>query len=185
MSLAGPLRVPAGAENLEIQYTAPSFIKPEQIHFKFKLEGLDSNWIDAGSRRIAYYSHLPPGSYVFHVIAGNSDGVWNNEGKRLAITVLAPFYETWWFELIVLIGVGALAALAWKYRVAPLEQAQAVQQAFSRQLIASQEAERKRIAAEMHDSLGQRLIVIKNLALFLLRSRKNVAASSPLAAFTA
>jgi signal transduction histidine kinase/ligand-binding sensor domain-containing protein len=178
VKLTGPLRLPPRAENLEIHYTAPSFIKPEQIHFKYKLEGLDSNWIDAGARRIAYYSHLPPGKYVFHVIAGNSDGVWNNEGKTLAVTVLAPFYQTWWFELLALLTIGALVAAAWKYRVSQLEQAQAVQQAFAQKLIASQEAERKRIAADMHDSLGQRLIVIKNLALFLLRSKKNGAADN-------
>jgi signal transduction histidine kinase/ligand-binding sensor domain-containing protein len=167
-----PLRIPPSRPNVEISYTAPNFINAAQTHFKYRLEGLDSDWVDAGGRRIAYYSHLPPGEYVFHVIAGNSDGVWNNEGKRLDITVLAPFYETRWFEILALLTLGGLVALAWKYRVAQLQGAQAAQQAFSRQLIASQEAERKRIAAEMHDSLGQRLVVIKNLAYLLLRSKK-------------
>ncbi len=102
--------------------------------------------------------------------------MWNNEGKTLAVTVLAPFYETWWFEMLMLLAVGALVAMAWRYRVSQLQRVQAAQQAFSRQLIASQEAERKRIAAEMHDSLGQRLIVIKNLAHFLLRSKKEAPA---------
>jgi signal transduction histidine kinase len=97
--------------------------------------------------------------------------VWNQEGKTLAITVLAPFYETQWFQMLVLLILGGLIALSWRYRVSQLQQAQAAQQAFSQQLIASQEAERKRIAAEMHDSLGQRLIVIKNLAYLLLRAR--------------
>jgi signal transduction histidine kinase/ligand-binding sensor domain-containing protein len=167
-----PLRIPPGRPNVEISYTAPNFINASQTHFKYRLEGLDSDWIDAGGRRIAYYSHLPPGEYSFHVIAGNSDGVWNQEGKTLAITVLAPFYETRWFELLVLLTLSALIAMAWRYRVAQLQRAQVAQQAFSRQLIASQEAERKRIAAEMHDSLGQRLVVIKNLAYLLLRSKK-------------
>jgi signal transduction histidine kinase/ligand-binding sensor domain-containing protein len=170
------LRIPPGRADVEINYTALSFINSAQTHYKYRLEGLDSDWVDAGARRIAYYSHLPPGKYTFHVIAGNSNGVWNNEGKTLAVTVLAPFYETWWFEMLVLLAIGALTALAWRFRVSQLKQAQVVQQAFSRQLIASQEAERKRIAAEMHDSLGQRLIVIKNLALFLLRSKKNAVA---------
>ena len=174
-SLTESIRIAPNAENLEIQYTAPSFIKPEQIHFKYKLENLDSNWIDAGVRRVAYYSHLPPGKYAFHVVAGNSDGVWNNEGQTLAITVLAPFYKTGWFEMLLLLALGCLVATAWHYRVAQLERAQATQQAFARQLIASQEAERKRIAAEMHDSLGQRLVVIRNLALFLLRAKKTTA----------
>ena len=90
---------------------------------------------------------------------------------RLAVTVLAPFYETWWFVLLLLTGGGAVTAFAWKYRVSQLERAHDAQQAFSQQLIASQENERKRIAAELHDSLGQRLVVINNLALFALRSQ--------------
>ena len=174
--VSGLLRIPPGKANLEINYTALSFVNAAQTRFKYRLEGLDSDWVDANARRIAYYSHLPPGRYVFHVIAANSDGVWNKEGRTLAITVLAPFYQTWWFEMLILLAIGALAAVAWRYRVSQLKQVQAVQQAFSMQLIASQEAERKRIAAEMHDSLGQRLIVIKNLALFALRSKKNSAA---------
>ena len=171
-----PLRIPPGRPDVEINYTAPNFINAAQTHFKYRLEGLDTDWVDAGGRRIAYYSHLPPGDYVFHVIAGNSDGVWNQEGKALAITVLTPFYETRWFQMLVLLTLGAVVAMAWRYRVSQLEQAQAAQQAFSRQLIASQEAERKRIAAEMHDSLGQRLVVIKNLALILLRAKKSAPA---------
>jgi signal transduction histidine kinase/ligand-binding sensor domain-containing protein len=170
-----PLRIPPGRPNVEISYTAPNFINAAQTHFKYKLDGLDPDWIDAGGRRIAYYSHLPPGEYSFHVIAGNSDGVWNQEGKTLAITALSPFYETRWFQLLVLLTLGALVAMAWKYRVAQLQREQVAQQAFSRQLIASQEAERKRIAAEMHDSLGQRLVIIKNLAYLLSRSKKAAA----------
>jgi signal transduction histidine kinase/ligand-binding sensor domain-containing protein len=166
-----PLRIPPGRASLEISYTAPNFINAAQTHFKYKLDGLNSDWIDAGGRRTAYYSHLSPGKYTFHVIAGNSDGVWNQDGKTLAITVLAPFYETWWFQMLLLLTLAALVTGSWRYRVAQLHHARAVQQAFSRQLIASQEAERKRIAAEMHDSLGQRLVVIKNLAYLLLRSR--------------
>jgi signal transduction histidine kinase/streptogramin lyase len=167
-----PLRIPPSRPNVEISYTAPNFINAAQTRFKYRLEGLDSDWVDAGGRRIAYYSHLPPGEYVFHVIAGNSDGVWNNEGKSLAITVLAPFYEARWFEILALLTLGVIVAMSWRYRMSQLERARAAQQVFSRQLIASQEAERKRIAAEMHDSLGQRLVVIKNLAYLLLRSKK-------------
>ena len=169
---SGPLRIAPGTENLEIQYTAPSFLKPEDIHFKYRLEGLESRWVDAGSRRTAFYSHLPPGRYLFHVIAGNGDGVWSEEGKTLPITVLAPFYRTPWFLALVSLLVAVLIAVAWRYRVAQLDHARAVQQAFSRQLIASQENERKLIDAELHDSLGQRLVVINNLALFSLRAQK-------------
>jgi signal transduction histidine kinase/ligand-binding sensor domain-containing protein len=171
MPVTAPLRIHPGQENLEIQYTAPTFIKPVQSNFKYKLEGLESQWVDAGSRRTAYFSHLPPGKYTFRVIAGNSDGIWNLNGQAMAITVLAPFYETWWFAALVFMAAAAATTVAWNYRVAQLKRARAAQQAFSRQLIASQENERKRIAAELHDSLGQRLVVINNLALFALRSR--------------
>ena len=92
-----PVRIEPDQENLEIGYTALSFVNSEHIKFKYKLEGLDQDWIDAGTRRAAYYSHVPPGAYVFKVIAANSDGVWNTDGRSLRIIVLPPFYRTWWF----------------------------------------------------------------------------------------
>jgi signal transduction histidine kinase len=170
-SLERALRITPDKTDFEIQYTALSFIDSEQIRFKYMLENLDTDWVDAGARRTAYYPHVPPGDYVFRVIARNSDGAWNMEGGSLPMTVLAPFYKTWWFELLSVFCAATLVWAAWRYRVEQLEREQAVQQAFARQLIASQENERKRIAAELHDSLGQRLVVIKNLALFFLRAQ--------------
>jgi signal transduction histidine kinase/ligand-binding sensor domain-containing protein len=174
-----PLRIAPHQDNLEINYTAPSFIKADQIRFRYKLEGLESDWVDAGSRRTAYYSHLPPGNYVFSVIAENSDGIWNVQGKTLSISVLAPFYKKWWFFAILLLFSGALLLLFANRRITQLQRAKAVQQAFSQQLIASQEGERKRIAAELHDSLGQRLVVINNLALFALRAFRERSGDDP------
>jgi signal transduction histidine kinase/ligand-binding sensor domain-containing protein len=170
----GPMKIPPGRTNLEIQYTALSFIKSDQIQFRYRMEGLDSTWVDAGSRRIAYYSHLPPGKYSFQVIAGNSDGVWNTVGQRLSIEVLAPFYRTWQFLTFLFLLTAALIWFAANYRVIRLRQAKIAQQVFSQQLISSQERERKRIAGELHDSLGQRLVVINNLALFFLRAHRRL-----------
>ena len=152
-------------QNLEIHYTGLSFIKTEHVRFRYRLEGLDDDWVDVGTRRTAYYSHLPPGSYTFTVLAANSDGVWNVAGASIQIVARPPFWKTWWFTLIAALSVAALSAAVYRWRVAHLSRAKAAQETFSRQLIASQESERKRIAAELHDSLGQSLAIIKNLAL--------------------
>jgi ligand-binding sensor domain-containing protein/signal transduction histidine kinase len=149
-------------ENLEIQYTGLSWNRPQHLRFKYKLLGLDKEWVEAGSRRIAYYPHLPPGEYTFTVIADNGEGVWNREGKKLRILVLPPFYRTGWFLALIGLMVIGLATLAYQIRVRQLTRAKAAQETFSRQLIASQENERKRIAGELHDSLGQNLLMIKN-----------------------
>jgi signal transduction histidine kinase/ligand-binding sensor domain-containing protein len=159
-----PLRIAPGRGTFEIGYTSLSFVNPEYVRFRYRLNGLDDDWIDARTRRTAYYSHVPPGQYTFTVIAANSDGVWNTTGSSLQIVVLPPYYRTWWFVTLMVAGTGALVVVTWKRRESRLKRAHVAQQAFSHQLIASQEAERKRIAAELHDSLGQRLVVIKNLA---------------------
>ena len=155
-------------ENLEIKYTAISWTRPRQISFKYRIEGLDRDWIEAGTRRTAYFSHLPAGEYTFQVIADNGDGVWNTEGKSLRITVLPPFYRTWWFSLLLILAVSAAAYSIYKYRIGVLEKRNEQQKMFSRQIIRSQEQERSRIAANLHDSLGQQLLVIKNWAMMEL-----------------
>ncbi len=167
------VKLAPGQQSLEISYTGLSFIKPEQIRFKYKLTGLDQDWVDVGTRRTAYYSHLPPGTYTFTVIAANSDGVWNTEGQTLHITVVPPFWRTWWFLSVVGLSLVGLALLGYRRHVTKLQREKAAQVRFSRQLIQSQEYERKRIAGELHDGLGQNLLVIKNLALFGLASQNS------------
>lgn len=168
-------KIPAGEEQFSIHYTGLSFINPEQMKFKYRLEGLDKDWVDAGSRRTAYYSHVPPGSYTFRVMAANSDGVWNERGASIRINVVPRFYRTWWFLTLVVAAIAGVVALAYRRRVARLERRRSKQEAFARALIASQENERKRIAAELHDSLGQNLLVIKNRALMALKSPEDPA----------
>jgi signal transduction histidine kinase/ligand-binding sensor domain-containing protein len=165
-----PITLSPTQVSFEIQYTALSFVNPQHIRFKYKLEGLDQDWIDAGPRRTAYYSHLPSGNYSFRVIAANSDGVWNAQGAQLRLSIQPPFYKTWWFVAMVFIATAGVVVFGWKVRVSQLQRAYAAQEAFSRQLIASQERERKRIAAELHDSLGQQLLIIKNWAVLALTS---------------
>ncbi len=159
-----------GAENFEIHYTGLSFIMSERIRFKYIIEGLDRDWVDAGTRRVAYYSHAPPGSYTFKVIAANRDGVWNREGATVRIRIIPPFWRTWWFLSLAAAIFAGLVLLGFRLRITQLERARRAQEAFSEQLISSQESERKRIAAELHDSLGQHLLIIKNSALLALNS---------------
>ena len=155
-----------GQENLAIEYTGINWRRPQQIRFKFQLAGFNHDWVNAGTRRTAYFSNLPPGDYTFKVTADNGEGVWNTTDTSVRIIVLPRFYRTGWFlTLAIMTATGMVLAAFW-YRINQVEQRRAAQQAFSQQLIQSQEVERKRIAAELHDGLGQNLLVIKNRALF-------------------
>jgi signal transduction histidine kinase len=160
------IEVQPGPSDLEIQYTGLSFTVPEKVRFKYKLAGLHEEWVDVGTRRAAYYNHVPPGEYSFTVIAANSDGVWNTEGAVIKIVVIPPFYRTWWFMVLAVIAVALIGVALYEWRIWRLKRAKVTQEEFSRRLIQSQESERKRIAAELHDSLGQSLVIIKNRALF-------------------
>ncbi len=167
------LEIAPGKNDLQINYTGLSFVKPEQVRFRYKLEGLNDDWIEAGNRRAAYYSYVPPGEYKFRVIAANSDGVWNESGAMIRVVVQPPFWRTWWFAAALALSFVGLGFLIYNRRVAVLKRAHHVQEAFSRRLIESQEQERKRIAAELHDGLGQSLVIIKNRAVLSLTAREN------------
>jgi signal transduction histidine kinase/ligand-binding sensor domain-containing protein len=167
------LRLEPGQVNLEINYTGLSFISPELVKFKYKLDGLDQDWVDAGTRRTAYFAHLPPGTYSFRVIAANRDGVWNEQGATIQITVVPPFWRTRWFIAVAIASLVLLTYLFYQRRIAQLKQAHRAQERFSQQLIDQQEGERKRIAAELHDSLGQGLLLIKNRVALSLKFLKD------------
>ncbi|MBK7932221.1 MAG: diguanylate cyclase [Acidobacteria bacterium] len=111
-----------GLKDLEIQYTGISLIKSSQIKFQYKLEGHDEEWIDAGTRRTAYYSYLPPGSYTFRVKAANSDGVWNDAGATVKIELKPFFYQTWFFVMLCILGFSIVLLIIWKVSVHQLEQ---------------------------------------------------------------
>jgi len=158
------LTVPAGRRRVEIRYTGLSFTAPERVRFKQPLEGFDEDWREVGEERVASFLGLPPGNYGFRVIAANNDGVWNNQGASLALVVQPGWWQTWWFRgslAGVFVSAGPLIYLR---RVRHLQRARAALEAFSRQLIQQQEAERKRIAGELHDGLGQALLIVKNTA---------------------
>jgi len=133
-----------GNKNLEFVYTALSFRVPSRIAFRYKLEGFDKNWNDAGTRRQASYTNLPPGNYRFHVTACNPDGTCNDQGASLAFTLPAFFYQRPWFFAVCTILAIFLARLAYAFRI------QHLKRQFGIVL-----GERSRIARELHDTLIQ------------------------------
>ncbi len=108
--ISGKIEAPPGKGELEFHYTALSFLSPPKVRFKYRLEGYDTDWVDAGTRRVAYYTNIPPRKYTFAVRACNNDGIWNETGARLEVALAPHFYQTWWFYslcTLVLIGAGA------------------------------------------------------------------------------
>ena len=142
------VRFAAGTHSVEIDYTALSLTMPERVEFRYKLEGVDKDWQDAGTRRQAFYTSLAPGPYSFRVIACNNDGVWNEQGAILAFSVEPAWYQTNWF-LLLCISAGVLAV--WSlYRLRVRQIAKSISIRFDERL-----AERTRIARDLHDTFLQ------------------------------
>jgi ligand-binding sensor domain-containing protein/two-component sensor histidine kinase len=140
------IELPSGTKRLDLYYTAPSFLAPEKVTFKYRLEGFDKDWIDSGTRRIAYYTNLHPGAYTFRVLASNNDGVWNETGATFGFYLKPYFYQTYWFYALCLLGLALLGWLLFRLRE------RRVRAQFGAVL-----AERTRIAREIHDNLAQEL----------------------------
>jgi PAS domain S-box-containing protein len=149
MPLAAGLRIAPGRNRIEFQYTSLSMLIPARVRFKYRLEGYDRDWVDAGSRRVASYTRLPPGEYRFRVIASNDDGVWNLEGASVTFAVEPRFYQTYWFRgaftlLLLLAGLALQRLYTRRLRTRAEELARVVdertkdlrtQRAFLRQVI--------------------------------------------------
>ena len=113
-------QVAPGAERWEFHYTGLSLRVPQRSLFKYRLDGFDKDWVNAGNRRTAYYTRLPPGSYTFRVIASNDDGVWNDTGARFRFTLKPHFYQTLWFALLCILALLIAAAACYRWRVGHL-----------------------------------------------------------------
>jgi signal transduction histidine kinase/ligand-binding sensor domain-containing protein len=140
--------LPSGTQDLQIAYTAPSFTMPERVRFRYRLEGVDDDWRDAGARRTAYYTRLGPGRYRFVVSAANEDGVWNPAGAALDVTIAPTFIQSTPFKALcaALAVAGAWLLYRLRLRRATLQ---------LRRMLQERAGERERIARTLHDTLMQ------------------------------
>ena len=147
------ISAPPGRGELEVQYTGLSFIAPERLKFRYQLSrdqrgwidwSPQTGWVDADTRRTAYFTNLPPGSYTFRVLASNSDGMWNETGATIRLRLQPHFYQTWWFYLSCAALITGLVWLAHRQRLRQMQVRHAVVM-----------GERNRIARDIHDTLAQ------------------------------
>ena len=149
------LRLPIGDGDLEFHYAGLSFVAPEKVQFKYKLEGFDKGWINADTRRVAYYTNLAPGQYRFRVMASNNDGVWNEAGAAFDVYFAPHFYQTVWFYSLGLCGLVFLVGAGYRLR---LRQMQARERALTlvvderTQELQQEIAERNRVEEAMRES---------------------------------
>jgi signal transduction histidine kinase/ligand-binding sensor domain-containing protein len=158
--VGGPLNVPPGRHRIEFEYTGLSFVAPEKVRFKCRLNNLDTEWADAGAKRVATYNYIPPGNYSFQVTACNNDGVWNETGASLKFEVLPYFWQTTWFHVLgglaTMLAAGGAVWFDTRRRMRRrLERAERQRDI---------ERERARIARDIHDDLGASLTRIAMLS---------------------
>ena len=154
------INLPALTRDLEIDYTALSLVAPEKMQFRYKLEGYDRDWQDAGNRRKVFYTNLPPRHYRFRVTASNNSGMWNDTGAVLDFSVLPAYYQTGWFAAFVAATLIALAWGAHRVRLRIVERHERQISALNERLMKAQEQERIRIAGELHDGVMQDMLAV-------------------------
>jgi signal transduction histidine kinase len=138
------ITIPPGHVQYGFEYAGLSYVSPSRVRYRYILEGFEKQWTQAGSRRNAYYTNLPPRHYRFRVQAANEDGIWNETGAEVAFAIKPRFYRTLWFSgLVTLLLVGIIFSI---YRI----RVRAIRSRFDAIL-----AERNRIAREIHDTLAQ------------------------------
>ena len=138
------LKVRAGRVHFEFDYAGLSFVAPQKVRYRYMLQGFDRGWTEAGARRAAYYTNIPPGRYTFRVQAANNDGVWSTADAELSFELRPHFYQTLWFYLLLLAAGTGAVMFVWRLRLGR------AQREFQAVL-----AERSRIAREIHDTLAQ------------------------------
>jgi len=166
------VHIPAGHVHFQFDYAGLSFVAPQKVRYRYMLEGFDRGWTEAGARRSAYYTNIPPGRYTFRVQAANNDGLWNTAGAALEFELRPHFYQTAWFYVLLLAAVAGMVVLLLRRRL------QRAESEFRAVL-----CERNRIAREIHDTLAQGYVGISvqlEVLAELLRMKKTEAAAKHL-----
>jgi ligand-binding sensor domain-containing protein/signal transduction histidine kinase len=159
-SANGALQLTSAARGYEIHYTSPTLQVPERLRFRFRLKGWEPGWVEAGQRRVAYYSHLTPGNYAFEVMASGLDGAWHEAVKPLRLEIVPTLWQRPAVQVLAVLGaLAAGAGTVWSVARARLRRRLAL---VERQRALEQE--RSRIARDMHDELGARLTQITMLS---------------------
>jgi signal transduction histidine kinase len=155
-----PLKVSPGRHRIEFAYTGLSFVAPEKVRFKCRLNNFETDWADVGAKRVATYNYIPPGNYSFQVIACNNDGVWNETGASLKFEMLPYFWQTTWFHVL-----GGLATALAAGGVVWFDTRRRMRRRLERaERQRDIERERSRIAKDIHDDLGASLTLIAMLS---------------------
>lgn len=153
LDVTRPVSLPAGTKDIEFIYTGLSFSAPERVHFKYMLEGFDSDWKDAGTRRAAYYTNVPPGPHAFKVTACNEDGLWSETPATFLFRVEPHFYQRFSFYMLCLIAAFFTGWAVYRLRVSALK-------AHERELVALVE-ERTRSLVQEKEKLQLALVKIE------------------------
>jgi len=142
------------------EFSALDYTNSAKNQYRYKMNGFNEKWVDAGTRRYVSYTNLDPGNYTFMVRGSNNDGVWSENVATVDILIVPPFWQTSWFISAMGLIILSIAGLLYHARISGLKKEKRVREDFSRKLIDTQEKERKRIASELHDSIGQELLII-------------------------
>jgi signal transduction histidine kinase/ligand-binding sensor domain-containing protein len=156
------LQLPYDQNVLEFEFAAIDPGRGHQIEYLYRMEGLEDHWIHPAARRFVRYPGVEPGNYTFRVKAISKLGRWPDLETTLAISISPPWWLTWWSKTLAAVIFLGLFIFIYKREVTRLRKDKRIQQEFSRRQIESQEADRKRLAAELHDGLGQDLLVVSN-----------------------
>lgn len=141
---------------ISFEFAALDFQAPHKNQYTYRLEGFDKDWVQAGTRNYASYTNLPGGEYTFHVRAANSDGIWNETGAAIKLTVAPPFWQTWPFQVGLLLGVVSLVVIGFQWRVRAVRE----QNAQLQQMV----GEQKRVEVELRESQARFKAMFENAA---------------------